>query len=160
RSSPVASAARETRAGPGRRSRRGDAAQHARAARTGRGRQVAGLSEDGEKAEEGERQGLLCLAVEEQPLERHEGPGGHAGGELLDEPRVAGAAAGQHQLVVGPRVDPALDRARDGLYRQGRRRRDRVVVRATAALHLVDQPRGVVRTYVLAPCSLAWSSCE
>src|SRR5207237_6439980 len=90
----------------------------------------------------------------------HGGPGGHAGGELLDEPRIAGAAAGQHQLVVRPRADPALDPAGDGLYREGRRRRDRVVVRATDALHLVDQPRGVVRTEVLAPGALGRSRGE
>src|SRR2546426_6827674 len=135
-------------------------AQHAGAAGAGRGRQVPRLPEDREKAEEREHQRLLGFAVEEQALERHHGSRGPPGSEELDQSRIAGAAARDHQLVGGPRGRPALDPAGDGLHGQRRRRRDGIVVGAPRLLHLVEQTRRVVGAEALAPRALGWRSEE
>jgi len=51
-------------------------------------------------AEEGKRHRLLRLAVEEDLIEQHDGPGLHARREPLDDRRVLRAAPGGHDLVI------------------------------------------------------------
>ncbi len=129
-------------------------AEHARAPSAGGGRQVARRPEQREKTEEGEHQSLLGFTVEKQGLERHHGSRGHAGREELDQAWIARAAARDHQLVGGPRGRPALNPSRDGLHGQRRRRRHSVVVGAPRPLHVVQEPRGVVRAEPFAPRAL------
>ncbi len=74
-------------------------AEDARAARAGRGRHVTRFPEQREKAEERERQGLLRLTVEEDAIERHDGAWRDTGREELDEAHIAGAPAGEHEVI-------------------------------------------------------------
>src|SRR2546430_16331458 len=79
---------------------------------------------------------------------------GYAAREELDQAWIARAAARGHQLVGGPSGRPALNPSRDGLHGQRRRRRYSVVVGAPRPLHVVQEPRGVVRAEPFAPRAL------
>src|SRR6266849_7428625 len=119
--SRVASAAPDRRraaGGAGGASCRSDVTQDARPPCPRRPGEIPRLPHHRLKAEEGERHGLFCLAVEEQLIEEHDGTWLDFCGQALDERGILRASPGDHDLgtVI---LSPPCDRATDRLGREG-----------------------------------------